>query len=86
MRRGRASLKAIGSGKAGKALALPDFLLSKKFILMFLYKFYINVLVCLFYSYSFFERRNSYRKGIQEHVKLSAAHARDCFMESLTMG
>ena len=38
----------------------------------------------LYDSYSFFERRNSYRKGIQEHVKLSAAHA-IVFMESLTM-
>ena len=65
------TIKAVGSGKA-----LPDFPPSEKiFILMFLYTFYINVLVCLFYSYSFFERRNSYRKGIQEHVKLSAAHA-----------
>ena len=30
------------------------------------------------------ERRSSYRKGIQEHVKLSAAHV-IVFMELLTM-
>ena len=77
--------KAVGSGKAGKALALPDFLLSEKYFKsVFLYTFYNNVLVCLFYSYSFFERRNSYRKGIQVHVRLSAAYT-IVFMESLTM-
>ena len=82
----KSQCKAVGSGKAGKALiGLTRFSsLRKKIILMFLYTFYINVLVCLFYNYSFFDRRNSYRKGIQEHVKLSAAHA-IVFMESLTM-